>query len=345
MKLDTQEQLTERQRTILRMIVGEYVAQAAPVGSKTLAQKYGLDFSAATVRNDMMVLEQAGYVYHPHPSAGRIPSDKGYRYYIESLMEDTDLPDEAKRHISDQFQQAGLDMALWVQLAAAMAARVARYVAMVTMPAAPKSKLKHIELVPVQDKMFMLIVLLHEGILKQQIVNLADAVPEEDLRTMAHRLTDIFRGLSAEDITGTKAALTAVEAQVTQNVVKIMRQVDVGGYLDLHMEGIAHILRQPEFARGDKVGVVLEAIQDNDVIGSLMPVALATKDVQVFIGQENEWPPLRECSLVLCRYGVEGEVYGMLGLLGPTRMEYGRAISAVRYLSGALNNFVRQVYC
>ncbi|MFH1313899.1 MAG: heat-inducible transcriptional repressor HrcA [Candidatus Eisenbacteria bacterium] len=345
MRLGAPEQLTERQQAILKMMVSEYIAQATPVGSKTLAQKYGLDVSAATVRNDMAVLEQAGYISHPHPSAGRIPSDKGYRYYVEALVDEAELPGDAQEAILRRFDQADVDLGLWVGLAAAMIPQVAQYAAVATMPYTPKSRLKHVELVALQDKLVMLILLLHQGVLKQQIVTLPQPATEETLRQVGHRLTDLFRELSADEMGNKQALLSVNEEYIRQQVLKIMRHVDAGSHLGVHLEGIPYILKLPEFARSEKLHMVLLALQDNEVLESLIPIAPASGEVRVLIGQENEWPPLRECSLVLSRYGVPDKVSGVLGVVGPTRMWYGRAISTVRYLTYLLNDLVIHAYC
>src|SRR3990172_6645386 len=154
--------LTERRSRILQFIVEEYVDSALPVGSETIVRKYRLPVSSATIRNEMARLEEEGYITHPYTSAGRLPSDQGYRYYIESLMDEQDLTPEEKETIRHQFHQAGRELEQWVRLSAAVLAQAARNMAVVTSPRSPECRLKHLELVPLHDVVVLLVVVLQD---------------------------------------------------------------------------------------------------------------------------------------------------------------------------------------
>jgi heat-inducible transcriptional repressor len=203
--------LTKREERILKVIVGEYVSTAMPVGSESIAHKHELGVSPATIRNDMACLEEEGYITHPHTSAGRIPSDKGYRYYVESLMEEMELPPPEQRTIRHLFHQVETDMEEWVQLAAAILSRVARNLALVTFPKASLSRLRHMELVTIQEFLALLIVVLKEAKLKKQILPLDQATSQEGLSMIANKLNAAFEGMTSWQIAAKRLELSPLE--------------------------------------------------------------------------------------------------------------------------------------
>ena len=336
------ERLSTRQEKILKMVVSEFVDTAQPVGSEALVQRFTLGISPATVRNEMSALEQAGYLQHPHTSAGRVPSDLGYRYYVESLMDDTSLPIEQQRRILHQFHQIELAFDQWARLAAAVLASAAQTVAMATLPAVPETHLKRLELVPIQEALILLIVILYEGVLRQQLMALDVAQGESELTHSAHKLTEAFRGLSASEISSREAELSPVEAQAREITARLMQQVDAEALYDLYLDGMLYMLSKPEFSRVDKLREVLEALQSR-ALAYVVPQVLSDEGVHIIIGEENELPALRECSVIIARYGGRGEPRGLVGLLGPTRMEYGRSVSTVRYVTEVMGRLVHEL--
>jgi len=336
------EKLTARQERILKLVVTEYVCTAQPVGSEALLQRHALGVSSATIRNEMAALEQAGYLQHTHTSSGRIPSDVGYRYYVESLMDDVSLPVEQQRLILHQFHQVELAFDQWARLAASVLASSAHTVAMATLPVAPETHLKRLELVPIQEALVLLIVVLYEGILKQQLMAMEAASSESELSAMARKLTDIFRGLSAHEIDKLETELSPVEQQAREVVTRLMQQVDAQALYDLYVDGMLYMLSQPEFSRVEKLRDVLEALQ-NRALASVFPKIISGGGIHVIIGNENEYPALQDCSIIIARYGRDGEPRGVVGLLGPTRMEYGRSVSSVRYVTEVMTSLVHEL--
>lgn len=326
------------------MIVREYVSSASPVGSEALAQRYRLGLSPATVRNEMSELERAGYIAHPHTSAGRVPTDKGYRYFVSRLMAEFELPAEEERTIRHQFHQVELELDQWIHLAASVLARAAHNVAVVTMPSTPQCRLRHVELLALQDQLVLLLVVLQEGRLRQQIVTLPAAVDPDDLSKVAHRLTALFGGLSVSAIdlkvTGDLVVLSPVENPIVEQLLKLMRQVDAGSAQNAHYDGLLQLLSQPEFTRSEKVRTLVAALEQRDSWLSTLPPAGPNGEVWLAIGEENPWTMLRDCSLVLARYGAEGSATGVLGIIGPTRMPYWRAIATVRCLSVVMGDLM-----
>jgi heat-inducible transcriptional repressor len=332
--------LAERRSRILGLIVEEYVESAVPVGSETMVRKYRLPVSPATIRNEMARLEEQGYITHPHTSAGRVPSDKGYRYYIESLMEEQDLTQEERETIRHQFHQAGRDLEEWIRLAAAVLAQAVRNMAVVTTPRSPHCRLKHLELVSLHDMVVLLVLVLQDGRLMQQVLTLAEALSQEDLTAAAHRLTDLYKGLTAPQTQGKAAELSPLESQVMEEVRALMTAEDEGRYDEAFLEGVPLVLGQPEFSRSEKM-LNLLAVLDEYSLTRMVPLrSLAGEGVTVVIGRENQEDALHDCSLLVTRYGVPGSLSGALAVVGPTRMRYPRTISTVRYLGALMSDLV-----
>jgi heat-inducible transcriptional repressor len=334
--------LAERRSRILSLIVDEYVESAMPVGSETMVRKYRLPVSSATIRNEMARLEEEGYITHPHTSAGRVPSDKGYRYYIESLMEEQDLTQEERETIRHQFHQAGRELEEWVRLAAAVLAQAVRNMAVVTTPRSPYCRLKHLELVSLHDLAVLLVLVLQDGRLMQQVLTLSEALSQDELTAAAHRLTDLYKGLTASQAQSKVVELSLLESRVMDEVRALMTAEDEGRYDEAFLEGVPLVLGQPEFSRTEKM-LDLLAVLDEYSLTRMLPLrSLAGEGVTVVIGRENQEGALRECSLLVTRYGVPGALSGALAVLGPTRMRYPRTISTVRYVGALMSDLVSQ---
>jgi len=336
------EQMTTRDERILRHIVMEYIDSAVPVGSGTLVRKYGLGYSSATVRNIMAGLEVRGYIFHPHTSAGRVPSPKGYRYFVERLMRAPGLPPDERRKISHQFRQVEFDPEECLSLAATVLAQASSYAAIVSLPLARQSRVKHLELIAAQERLAFLILVLQNGLLKRRVLSLAEPVDEDDLSRTASRLSLDFTGRTATEIARLEPARTNLEALIRDAVVQILRQVDQTGLQNLLYDGITNILDQPEFAQIDKVRNLLGLLQERAALAEIASEALSGAGIRLIIGEENRLAPLRDCTVILTSYGPEA--VGVIGIIGPTRMRYDRAISSLRFVSEVMNNLWLEYY-
>jgi heat-inducible transcriptional repressor len=210
--------LTDRQQTILRLIVQQYIQNAVAVSSKSIAEDYNLGVSSATVRNEMGALEELGYLTQPHTSAGRVPTEAGYRYFVEKLMEQVDLAAEEKRMISHQFHQARLELDQWLRLSAAVLAHTAHNASLVTAPKSVQCHLKHIELIAIRDESALLILVFQEGALKQQVLNFDRPVNQDELGPLARQLSELWQGLSAKEVSVVAEPMSELGAQVAQVV-------------------------------------------------------------------------------------------------------------------------------
>ena len=340
------EDLTARQQAILGLVVREYTGTATPVSSKTIVEAYGLGISSATVRNEMARLEESGYLTHPHTSAGRIPTDKGYRYFVERLLGETELPLAERRMIRHQFHQVRPEMDQCLKLSASVLAQAAHSVSWITAPSAPQCLFKHLELISIRDALALAILLLQGGTVKQRILTLARPLSQEELSQMATRLNDLFGGLTVDGVMAQIARLTPLEAQVGELVVEMMGRLDGRSRSEIYRDGLINILQQPEFAEGQSARQVFGLLEESSFLETILAdvLAAAVGGVQVIIGGEGPWEELSDCSLVLSRYGVSSHATGDLGVLGPRRMPYGRAISAVRYVSNLMSELIHELY-
>jgi heat-inducible transcriptional repressor len=337
------DDLTPRQQLILGLVIREHVSTAQPVGSKTI-QRYGLGVSSATIRSEMAVLENLGHLAQPHTSAGRVPTERGYRYFVERLMRESHLPVTEQRTIRHQFHQVGVDLEQWMRLAASVLARTAQTAALVTTPRTDQCRLKHLELISIRDMLAMLIVVLEGGIVKQQVLTLDEALTQDTLAQIANRLNDMCVGGSAQRVRNCATLVGAFEQQILHVVLDVMKRVDDQAGMHLYRDGLLNILHQPEFTVPESARNVVHLFEDRTLLEDLLTEMLEVGGVQVVIGGEGRWTELRECSLVVSPYGVSGEATGALGVMGPMRMPYSRAISTVRYVAGLLSDLFRELY-
>lgn len=332
--------LNERRATILKIIVGDYIATAAPVGSQGIVRRYHLGTSAATVRNEMAALEAEGYVTQPHTSAGRIPADKGYRYYVECLMEETGLPFAEQLMLRHQFHQASWDVEEWLQLAAAALSRLVENAALVTMPCFPQCRFRHLDLVALEEVIVLLLLVLQKAYLKRQTLVLESAVTQSELSALARRLTALCGGLSSSEIETKAMALSPLEEQIIEAIVDLMRSEDEQQCREFYLEGVRQLLGQPEFESPHRVQQALELLEDRSFIGALLPEIGRGGGVSVVIGGEHGQEALQDYSMVVACYGIPGKVSGSLGVLGPTRMRYAQTVGAVRYVASLMTELL-----
>ncbi len=348
--------LEPRSEAILRAIIDEYVATAAPVGSMTLVAKYRLGVSPATVRSVMSELEAAGLLDHPHTSAGRVPTDAGYRLYVESIAEAVSLAPVERLMIRHQFGQVEFASEQWFRLAAATLAGATQAAGLAT-PAKPTScRVRRIDLVANGSRTASLVLVLAEGPVKQALITLDGPSTQADLDALGTRLNALLAGKSARQVdsvlqgsrgasgpTGSGPTRPLAE-RVMERISALMRDFDAATVEDVFSEGLLNVMAAPEFAQSEKLRRVFSVLQDRRYIGELARRLAGGGDVRVFIGHENAHEEMHDVSLVLASYGRPGRATGVIGVLGPTRMAYPHAIGTVRYVSGLMNELVDHLY-
>ena len=333
--------LTDRRQKLLQFIVDEYVSSAQPVGSGTIVQKYELPLSSATVRNEMARLEEDGFIVQPHTSAGRVPTDRGYRYYVETLMPEEEPPEALRQTIRHQFHQAARELEEWARLAAAVLAAQLRNAAVVTPPHSHQPRLRWLELVSVHEYIALLVVVLQEARVLQQTLALDAPTSQEELAAAAHRLNDLFAGLTAAQVRRRRAELSTLEASVTNAALGLLDTVHGPGFESPFLEGLRDLLRQPEFSQGDRLEL-LDLLDERNV-GRAIPLDPA-RAVTIIIGGEHPLDAMRACSVVTARYSGPSGLLGSLSVVGPTRMDYPRAVSLVRYMSSLMDELLKAYF-
>jgi heat-inducible transcriptional repressor len=341
-----------RTQAILRAVIEEYVTTATPVGSQALVDRYRLGVSSATVRSILAELEANGLLTHPHTSAGRIPTDAGYRFFVESIAEAVPLPAVEQLMIRHQFGQVEFASEHWFRLAATTLASVTRSAGLAT-PAKPRdAHIRRIDLVAINERMASLILVLREGAIKQALVTIDgdDAIDQPTLNAVAALLNERLVELTATRAENRLASLRdddrveSLARRVGERVVKVLREYDAAAIEEVFSDGLLNVMEAPEFAQSDKLRRVFSALENRAYLGQLVGSVAGAGRVQVFIGHENQPLDMRDVSLVLAPYGRPGRAIGVVGVLGPTRMSYSQAIGTVRFVSGLMNELVDHLY-
>jgi len=342
--------LDVRAQAILRAVIEEYVASAIPVGSQALVERYGLGVSSATVRNILAELELSGLLTHPHTSAGRIPTDAGYRWYVETIIDTALMPDVEQLMIRHQFGQVEFASEHWFRLAASTIASLTRAAGIAT-PAKPAAAhIRRLALVAISDRLASLVLVLREGAIKQILLTLDEPVDQTILTIVASVLNELVVGRTAGEAA---AALDRIDLRLPhadlarragERAVRTLREYDADVVEDVFSDGLLNVMGAPEFAQSDKLRRVFSALENRAYLGELVASVAAAGRIRVFIGHENLPIEMQDVALVLAPYGRPGQGIGVVGVLGPTRLAYPKAIGTVRFVSGLMNELVDHLY-
>jgi heat-inducible transcriptional repressor len=339
-----------RAQLILRAVIEEYVTTATPVGSQALVDRYRLGVSSATVRNILAELELSGLLDHPHTSAGRIPTDAGYRWFVESIIDAAPMPQVEQLMIRHQFGQVEFASEHWFRLAASTIASLTHAAGLATPAKPPSGRVRRVDLVSINDHMASLVVILREGSIKQSLVTLTTGEDQAALTSVAAVLNEIVHEAPAGEIEKRVARLdqarphAALVARVGERIVHMLEDYDRAAVEEVFSDGLLNVMGAPEFAHSDKLRRVFTALENRAYLGQLVGDVAASGRVKVFIGAENEAPDMREVALVLAPYGRRDRAVGVVGVLGPTRLAYPEAIGTVRFVSGLMNELVDHLY-
>jgi len=334
--------LTERQRLILTLVVRDYTETAQPVGSARLVDHYKLELSSATIRNEMAALTEMGYLRQPHTSAGRVPTEEGYRYFVTHVVYQADLSEPARDTISHQFYQARQDVEQWMPLAASILAHHSRAASIVTAPHSERAHYKHVELIATQGRQVLMVLVMAGGEVGQQILTLAEPVLQERLSGAADRLNRVCQGKTTEEIAAMPSRADALEKDILTLVLQDMSKGEQRPSGDIYLDGLTNVLSEPEFLESNDARRAVHLFEERSLLQDLMATNSNVGGVQVLIGGEGKWEELKQCSVVLARYGIPGLATGMLGVLGPMRMAYARTIPTVRFMADLLSGLVSE---
>ncbi len=340
--------MDERKRRILKVITDDYIASAEPVGSRTIARKYNLGLSPATIRNEMADLEDEGYLEQPHTSAGRIPSDRGYRYYVDALMEQRELrPDEAtaiKRELAAREQALNS----LIHQAARILAQFTHYPSLVVSPDCRNIIFKHVRLVRLDEHSVLVLMVTNAGEVRHKIVGcdpgLGDDVLERLSNMLNHRLCNhpLNEGRASLEQELRREMLVS-EKLFHQAMRALLESLQADTAEQVVMDGAAQILDQPEFAAREQFRPLFDLLSQEQALYHLLTEAGGRERVKVSIGQENKEQAVHDCSVVTATYQMPDRSVGVIGILGPTRMDYGKVLAVVEFMAMHLSTILNDL--
>ncbi len=335
--------LTRRRTEILGLVVHEYIDTAAPVSSRALVARHGLNVSTATIRNELARLEEDGYIAQPHTSAGRVPLDRGYRLYVEELMAEEPVGVDEQRTMEHQFHQAPPRLDEWLSLAATLLAGAVANVAVITRPSSRVSRLRHIQLVHLYDETALLVAVMDDGRVQERILQLARVEDQDVLAARAARLNAHIAGGQADTIRAASNELTDPDDQrVARVVADLIDEHRVTG--ETYLEGLRSALEQPEFASADRMLEAVRHLQAYELLRLLpLPEELSPGSARVMIGSENSDDWMQDWSIVTSSFEDYSGPVGTIAVLGPTRMRYGYTIPRVRYVASLISTLLQGV--
>ncbi|MGD2077206.1 MAG: heat-inducible transcriptional repressor HrcA [Chloroflexota bacterium] len=337
----TDSVLTERQEHILRLMVRSYVETGSPVGSQTLVENFDLQVSSATVRNELSLLDDLGYLQQLHTSAGRIPTEKGYRYFVQRLVGEFELPLHERQMIRHQFHQTRLELDQWMRLAAAVLAHTSHGASIVTAPQPAAIRFRHVQLISTQGRLVLMILVMVGGQVQQQMLTLAEPVTQTRLSNVAAKLNGRYENADYGELVSRQHQHDdALERDVMKLILDGMARANRRGISNIYRDGLANIIEDEGTRQAVRV------LEEGSYLASVLTETLEpdARGVQVVIGGEGRWEELRDCTMILARYGAIGQLTGAVAVLGPTRMAYGRNISAVRFVAELMSGLVSDYY-
>lgn len=338
--------LTERKSQILKIIANDYISTAVPVASSVIARAKGLQVSPATIRNEMVALEEDGYIHRPHISAGGVPSDKGYRQLVDWLDVNVAIDEENASRVQAGLNESPEDIDEWANTAASIMATLLDTVAFATPLQSPSSSIKGIQLLELQEMLVMLVVVMKEAVVYRQLISTTRSVTPSELEKSRNRVNDLIAGksLSVLQASGSEPE-EELDRQVVKSAMDVVLRHETDRLKSRKLQGLSRLFRQPEFEDdSERAQMAVAAIESDHVFEQLAMIAPSGSGAVTIIGAENTDRSLQKFSVIVCDYGVGEEASGVVGILAPTRLPYERAIPVVAYTGSSLSAVVGRVY-
>ncbi|MCZ8518693.1 MULTISPECIES: heat-inducible transcriptional repressor HrcA [Paenibacillus] len=343
--------LTERQRQILSAIVDDYIRSAEPVGSRSISKRGNVGFSPATIRNEMSDLEEMGFLEQPHTSAGRIPSQKGYRYYVDHLMalastaQEFHEVDLIKRFFADKMQE----MERIIQQVAMILSNMTSYTSIVMGPETLSTTMKHLQIVPLNERTAVAIVVTNTGQVENKTVTIPEGIPMSEIEKFVNLLNARLKNVPLLHFKSKLYSEIAAEmSSYVSGYEELLGMLDhvtnPGEEERIFLGGTTNMLTQPEFKDVEKVKSILDLLGEAPRIIQLFEGASGASGIQVRIGSENKMEAVNDCSLITASYSIDGQLLGTIGILGPTRMDYARVTQLLDYLSKDMTKLMGRWY-
>jgi heat-inducible transcriptional repressor len=336
--------LNERKQKILHAVVTDYIVTAEPVGSRTVSRRYHTDLSAATIRNEMADLEELGYLTQPHTSAGRIPSQQGYRFYVDSLMGVAPLAPEEEKYLSRLYLQLRKmkEIDQIIQHTAKALSLITNYTSLVLGPQLRRSTLKQLRLVPLNEERALVVLITDTGFIKNKIIELPQALNEDELSGIVGYLNEQLAGKSIELLSAAKLRQLRSELfhkmDLLEQMLLLLDESSSESESRVFLGGTSNILSQPEFKDLEKVKLLLALFEEGERLSFMLETTM--DGVSIRIGTENRLSEMNECSLVTATYMLHDRPVGAIGVLGPTRMEYAKVVTVIEKISNKLNHLL-----
>lgn len=323
--------LEERKSKVLQAIIEDYVATAEPVGSRSIARKYQLGVSPATIRNEMSDLEELGFLEQPHTSAGRVPSDRGYRYYVDCLMQSKSVTPHEEELIHLTFQRKAAEIETLIRETARLLSDTTKLTAVVTGPQMGQAHVRELRLVPVGGDKAVLIYVTDSGFVENQVLNLPVEVTMLELQRVSDLLNEQLRGqpvqaLSRTAIRALQAELQRYGALIDQALAFLGQRLEATGRQRIYLGGATNMLAQPEFRDVEKVRRLFSLLEQDEAMANILTAQKVDGAPGIAIGEEIQVQEMNDCSIVSTTYRLGDQVIGRMGVIGPKRMEYGRVV-------------------
>lgn len=342
--------LSSRQEDVLTCIVQAYSEKPEPVGSRYLVENFQLNISSATVRNEMAQLEDIGYIAAPHTSAGRVPTAAGFRYFVRRLLQTRSLTRGEQSHISERVGTLQAGMEQWMRRTATLLARSVQTASIVTPPISQANSFKHLELIAIQGRLALMVLVLNSGSVHQRMLTLAQPVPQDKLAEAAKLINETCADSGARQVRLRSINLPMLEREVSELTAELIENVDNNRARFIYRDGLSQIMES--FADEEGAQQAIRILEERTVLNALLtelldrlpPAENNQAGVQVVIAGDGRYEDLSRLSMVLSRYGDPDKMSGAVGVLGPTHINYGRAISTVRYVSNLMTDVLATLY-
>ncbi len=340
-------ELGDRKRKILQMIIEDYIMYAEPIGSRTIAKHTDMGFSSATVRNEMADLEEMGYLISPHTSSGRVPTDAGYRFYVNELMKSYDMATNDIVKLRRLFAAGVLQLDKLIRQASDVVSQLTSYTTVAVTPELKQSYVKRFEIVPVDSETALLVLITNEGIVKNQMINVKE--DEISLRRLSAVLNERLTGLTIEEINlniiNEMSKSLGESSQILMPILEFVHQAisELDGS-EIYISGRQSILHHPEYYNIEKAREVLELLDDKQSLKTAIDKGAQSGGIKIFIGEENGKDKMKGTSIVTAKYTIGEKPIGKLGIVGPTRMNYAKVVSSLDFIAKSLDGIVDELY-
>ncbi len=340
-------ELDERKKKILQAVIRNYLETGEPVGSRTISKYTDLNLSSATIRNEMADLEEMGYILQPHTSAGRIPSDKGYRLYVDTMMEEKEREVVEMKEMLVEHQDK---MELLLKQVAKVLAQNTQYATMVSAPQAKRNKLKFIQLSRVDVHQILAVIVIEGNVIKNNILEVGEEMSDETLLKLNILLNTNLNGLCIDEINLGMITVMKQQAGIHSDIVSgvidaVAEAIRAEETLEIYTSGTNNIFRYPELADQEKASELINTFEEKQQLGELLQETFNSEGnagIQVYIGEESPVQSMRDCSVVTATYELGGGMKGTIGIVGPKRMDYDKVVGTLRTIQTQLDELYRK---